>query len=183
MEWLLERLLPAHAREGIVGDLREEYVESMLPRRGRLRADLWYTRHALSFLPGALRESRVMGKLLFATSGFTMICMLWLASMELKLKHPGYATRMALDFCFAASCLATFVLRGLASPRPVSERCLRGTGFVMILFGGETFLENAHATHFEGHIFFVSLALIVQGVLMVLTLGRNGGNIPSQAAK
>lgn len=97
-EWLLEHLLPEDAREGIVGDLREEYVESLLPCYGRVVAALWYLRHVLSFVPSALRESRTMGKVLIFISGFTMTCMFWLASMEMALRHPGYGTRWHWTF-------------------------------------------------------------------------------------
>ena len=33
LRWLLERLLPDHARETIAGDLREEFIEAILPRQ------------------------------------------------------------------------------------------------------------------------------------------------------
>jgi hypothetical protein len=182
MELLLERVLPAQTREEIVGDLREEYIESVLPQRGRFRANLWYARHVLSFLPTALRESRAMGMLLIGTSAFTTICMGWLASMEMALRHAGYGTRMALDLSFALSCLVTFWLRTLALPRTRSEICLRPAGFLMLLFGANTFFGNAHVAHFEGFIFVISLLLVLQGALMVLTLGRNGEHNPRQPA-
>ena len=172
-EWLLESLLPIKKREEIAGDLREEYVESMLPQRGRFRANLWYARHVLSFLPRALRESSMMGKLLIFVSGFTMICMFWLASMEMKLRHPGFGTRMAMDLCFAVTCLAAFLVRRLAAPRNRSEASLRAGGFLMMIFGALTFLENARSAHFEGFVFVISLVLVLQGTLMVLTLGRS----------
>ena len=92
IERLLEWLLPAHAREEVVGDLREEYIEAIGPLYGRLRANAWYTRHVLSFIPAALRESRILGKVLIFFSGFIMVCMFWLASMEVTLRHPGYGT-------------------------------------------------------------------------------------------
>jgi hypothetical protein len=174
MERLLERLLPAHAREEIVGDLREEFIESVRPERSRFRASLWYARHVLSFMPAALRESRIMGKVLIFSSGFTMTCMFWLALMEMRLQHPGYGTRTALDICFAVACLATAVLRMLPSPRTRSERCLQGSGLLMIVFGAQAFLANAHRAHFEGFVFVIALLLMAQGMLMLLTLGRHG---------
>jgi hypothetical protein len=42
---------------------------------------------------------------------------------------------------------------------------------VLIGFGGEAFLHNARAAHFEGFVFVISLTLMLQGVLMLLTLG------------
>ena len=183
MERLLERLLPEQTREHIVGDLREEYIESMLPQRGRFRANLWYARHVLSFLPAALRESSAMGMLLNGTSGFTMICMFWLASMELKLRHPGYGTRTAIDLCFAVICLLTFLVPRLTPPRTAGESSLRAGGFLMIIFGGLAFLQNARAAHFEGFVFVISLVLMLQGTLMTLTLGRSRKSNLNQPAK
>ncbi|HTW62934.1 MAG TPA: permease prefix domain 2-containing transporter [Terracidiphilus sp.] len=183
MESLLERLLPAHTGEQIVGDLREEYIESMLPRRGRLRANLWYARHALSFLPCAFRQSRAMGMLLICTSIFTMICMGWLAFMEVVLRHPGYESRMALELAFAVSCLAAMLARRLTPPRIVSGKYLRAGGLLMILFGALAFLENVRAVHFEGYIFVISLSLMAQGILTLLTLGGSGESASGQSAK
>ena len=183
MEGLLERLLPAHAREEVVGDLREEYIEAIAPRHGRLRANAWYTRHVLSFIPAALRESKMLGKVLIFFSGFTAVCMFWLALMEMTLRRPGYATRTALEVSFALSCLVAAYLRMLTLPRTRSEACLRGAGLLTILFGAHAFFDNARRAHFEGFVFVISLLLIAEGALMVLTLGRRGENNSRVPAK
>jgi predicted permease len=44
--WLLDRLLPAPAREYVIGDLDEEYARHRVPL-GRLRARRWYWSHAV----------------------------------------------------------------------------------------------------------------------------------------
>lgn len=183
-ESFLERLLPAHVREEIVGDLREEYVESKLPRCGRLRANLWYVRHVLSFLSGALRGSETMGMSLIGSSVLTAIFMLWLARMELVLRHSLYANRIVLDFTYALICLSTVVVQSW--PRTFAffkEIFLRGVGSLLILNGAVIFLRNARAAHFEGFVFLISLLLVAQGGLMLLTLGRSGENKPPQPAK
>jgi hypothetical protein len=51
-EALLRLCLPPRDRDTVTGDLLEEYRESVLPMRGRLRAQLWYLRHAISLVPG-----------------------------------------------------------------------------------------------------------------------------------
>jgi hypothetical protein len=53
-ETLLRILLPSRDRDSVTGDLLEEYREVVLPARGRLRAQLWYLRHALSLIDGAV---------------------------------------------------------------------------------------------------------------------------------
>jgi len=90
---------------------------------------------------------------------------------------------MALDISFALSCLGTACLRMLTLPRTRSEACLRGAGLLMILFGANAFFENARRTHFEGFVFVISLLLVAQGLLMVLTLGRRGENNPRLPVK
>lgn len=171
-ENLLERLLPAHTREEIVGDLREEYAEALLPRHGRFGANLRYVRHVLSFLPAAARESRTMGAILIGASIITAICMVWLATMEIVLRHPLYPHRAALDVVLALVCLATILTRLLNPRRTVGERSLQGIGFLLILFGALAFFQNASAAHFEGFVFIISLLLMLQGLLMLLGLGR-----------
>src|SRR5215813_4068066 len=48
-EKLLLAVLRERDRETIPGDLLEEYQETILPAKGRFRADLWYLRQVLSF--------------------------------------------------------------------------------------------------------------------------------------
>ena len=43
----LLRLLPQPHREFVSGDLEEEYLDAVLPERGRLRADLWFVGQAV----------------------------------------------------------------------------------------------------------------------------------------
>jgi hypothetical protein len=43
-------LVPSRGRDGVLGDLLEEYRESVLPQRGKASADWWYVRHAAGFL-------------------------------------------------------------------------------------------------------------------------------------
>ena len=66
-----------------------EYAESMLPRLGRLQADIWYLRQTLSFLPRHTARGRIMGRILLFVSLFTLIRGCWLAVMEMVLRHPG----------------------------------------------------------------------------------------------
>jgi hypothetical protein len=47
---LLALLLPARGRDGILGDLLEEYHEAQLAARGTAGANRWFVRQALGFL-------------------------------------------------------------------------------------------------------------------------------------
>jgi hypothetical protein len=52
---LLGSIVPARHRDGITGDVLEEYHEVQLPRRGAAAADAWYVRQVLLFLWRAAR--------------------------------------------------------------------------------------------------------------------------------
>ena len=47
---LLSLFLPARGRDGILGDLLEEYHETQLPARGAAPANRWFVRQMLGFL-------------------------------------------------------------------------------------------------------------------------------------
>jgi hypothetical protein len=42
--------VPARGRDGVLGDLLEEYSEAQLPARGARGADMWYLRQTFGFL-------------------------------------------------------------------------------------------------------------------------------------
>jgi hypothetical protein len=52
---LLASIVPARHRDGVAGDLLEEYNEVQLPRRGQGAADAWYVGQVLLFLWRAAR--------------------------------------------------------------------------------------------------------------------------------
>lgn len=52
-QFLLERLVAPSHQENIPGDLLEEYRESVLPNRGRGRADAWYVAQVAGLLARA----------------------------------------------------------------------------------------------------------------------------------
>jgi hypothetical protein len=174
-EVLLERLLPEYARETVVGDLREEYIESTLPHKGKLGARIWYLRQVASFIPWTLKEGSSMRKILFAVSLFTLACACWLAIMETLLRHPGYAERIGVALAIALICAATILVRTLHVGFR-GERWLWAGAAMLIGIGAQAFFRNAQAAHFEGFVFIISLVLVLKGLLMLLTLGRAHGN-------
>jgi hypothetical protein len=61
---LIALFVPARGRDGVLGDLLEEYHETQLPARGVRRANLWYVRQVFGFawrwsLPWGLLVSAV----------------------------------------------------------------------------------------------------------------------------
>ena len=176
-EALLERLLPEGTRETIVGDLREEFVEGIEPRRGRLWAQFWYMRQVASFILWFIREGEGMGKVLMALSAVVLACACWLAVMETILRHEGYAGRIAEALGIGAICAATILVKMLHAGLVVERWLWLGAGTLIVL-GATAFLHNERAAHFEEFVMVISLLLLAQGVLMLATMGRrnNGQN-------
>jgi hypothetical protein len=170
-EFLLECLLSHRDREAVAGDLREEYMESVLPSLGRSRANIWYLHQLPGFARRCVLEEGTMERALFCSSLFTSLCGCWLAAMESLLRHPGYPLRIGMELSIVAICIAAILVRVLhAGIR--GERWLWPAGVALIAVGGASFYRNAHATHFEGFVALISVAFALQGILMVLLLGR-----------
>jgi hypothetical protein len=112
-----------------------------------------------------------MGKILLAFSLLTLACSGWLALMEMVLRHPGYAGRIGVALAIALICAATILVRMLHVGFR-GERWLWVGAAVLIGLGGQAFFHNARAAHFEGFAFVISLLLVLQGLLMLGTLGR-----------
>ena len=72
-ETLLRLCLRRRDRDTVTGDLLEEYRETILPARGRLRAQLWYLRHAISLVP-----SVVLGAVIGVIFGAWNLVFTWL---------------------------------------------------------------------------------------------------------
>lgn len=178
-EVLLERLVPARNRDVVTGDLREEYADAQLPRTGRIRANLWYLRQVLSFVPHLSWKRGPAMRILFPVSLFTLASTTWLAVMEVILRHPGYATRTTTALCMALICLATLLVR----PLHLGTRAERGLwlgAVVLIGVGVNALVHLARASHFEGFVLIIAVALILQGLLMLVTLGRPSDVAPRQ---
>lgn len=111
-----------------------------------------------------------MRNALVPVSILTLVCMCWLSLMEALLRHPGFGLRIAMDTCVAAICVAT-TLSSLLRAGFGIQRWLRLSAPVVIYIGAQAFIHNARSVHFEGFVFIVSLLLIVQGALMLATLG------------
>ena len=168
-ERLLQQLVGSSKGESIVGDLREEYIESKLPERGRVRANWWYLRQVASFAawpPGRRRSSR----LLTVASLFTSACMIWLGVMEMLLHHPGYLARASAWIGIAAVCAVAALAPRLSLSTRI-ERCFWPAGLGLVVFGLSAFVQNARAAHFEGYALVISLVLMLEGFLMLALLG------------
>ncbi len=115
-----------------------------------------------------------MRKALGFASLFTFTCGCWLAPMECILRHPGYIMRVGVAFCILLVSVATIcVLKLHLGYR--SERWLWAGAAALIAIGVQAFIHNARSVHFEGFVFLISLALVLQGLMMAFSLGRPEG--------
>ena len=115
-----------------------------------------------------------MAKLLSLSAVITLLCGCWLALMECLLRHSGFAGRAAVAVLVAATGLATLLVQLLhAGTR--SERWLWAAAVALMGLGVFSFVRNTRAAHFEGFVFIISIVLVLQGLLMLTTLGRQSG--------
>ena len=170
-EFLLERMLARADSQIVSGDLREEYAEAILPRIGTVRADFWYLRHVLSFVPRSISQHANIRRTLLFVSVFTSACGCWLAFMELSLRHAGYPIRFGIDLLIAL--IPVVVITVLFFHLGIrAERWLWIAAISLIALAVQAIVRNARSVHFEGFVLLISLVLVLQGILMLTSLGR-----------
>ncbi len=114
-----------------------------------------------------------MKSALLAVSFFTSASACWLGMMEMVLRHPGYGMRIGVAALIALISMAT-VLVQMANLGVWGARWLWVGAVVLIGIGGQAFLRNARAAHFEGFVLVISVALVMQGLLMLASgMGRS----------
>ncbi len=109
-----------------------------------------------------------MQRALLLVSFLTLLAAVWLAVMEMVLRHPGFVVRVAMALCIAAISAATFLTEGLRDSRRAQRRFYAIGGIILMGIGVQAFLRNARAAHFEGFVFVIASAIVLQGLLMVL---------------
>ncbi len=100
---------------------------------------------------------------------FTAAAGIWLAVMENILRHDGYTTRSAIACCIALQSAATLLIGRLGRQRSLRAAVMAGSA-ALILLGGAAVLRILQASHFEGFVLVIGLALVLQGVLVIATL-------------
>jgi hypothetical protein len=128
-----------------------------------------------------LVEENPVKTALLAISFFTCACACWLGVMEVVLRHPGYGTRVGVAALIALISMATVLVR-LTNLGARGERWLWVGAVVLIGIGGLAFVRDARAAHFEGFVLVISVALVGQGWLMLVSgMGRKGPSSPSRS--
>jgi len=108
-ELLLRWFLTPEEAEVVLGDLLETYRDSILPQRGRLRANLWFVRQVPSY---ALRASS-----LNVRNGILGALALCVASIVLSIRqYPGLLSDISRKSGIVLSCIE-FLFYGYAAAR------------------------------------------------------------------
>ena len=163
-ESLLARLLSSEKFETIAGDLYEEYLERRHPALGSARAVLWYVRQVLSFVPRFNPGGELRGALRLC-SLVTAAGTLWLAVMEMLLRHAGYGARAAEALALTCVAMAGLVVCRLHLPRTII-RCLWISGALLVGVGARAFAADRRV-HFEGFVAIIAAMLVMEGLLML----------------
>lgn len=129
----------------------------------------------MSLAPRCVSERGRLRRTLLITSLFTLVCGFWLAEMEWLLRHRGYLLRFGMDVSIASIGLATILARILHMDVR-SERWLWAGAIALVAIGAQALLHNGRSAHFEAFVLLISVELIVQGALMLLSLGRISGS-------
>jgi hypothetical protein len=172
LEHCLAWVLPARDRETIAGDLFEEYVEARLPELGLVRANWWYLQQVIGFAVIRISGGLAMRWPLIAISVFTTVAAVWLAVMENVLKHTGYAGRIASDLGLAAISVCILLIYALASGTKLRFLLLAG-GAAVLAWGAIASVHMLRSPHFEGFVLIIGGALMLQGVLTIVSFTRD----------
>ncbi len=173
-ERLLRAVLPVRDRDTVSGDLFEAYADHR-SAQGQHAANLWYLRQLLSLVPRLALRHAPIRPLLACVCAFTALCGLWLGAMDMLLHHADIAGHEAIAATIVAQAAITLVVlcaRQFAPLRPVvAVGCLALLALATLAIHG--LLTNPH---FEGYIFLIALALILQVVLTALTFLQDTSN-------
>lgn len=175
--WLQRTLLlflTARDREAICGDLIEEYREGQLPQIGSRRANYWYLRQVASLASAQAMRGPLLKRALELSSIFIIIAGTWLAVMENVLKHSGFGGRSVIAAAIALQGLATLICVLLNGRGALRKLVTLGAAAILLL-GCSAILNDLRASHFEGFVLVVGLALILDAVLTFATVPRMRG--------
>ena len=174
LERALSALLAPRDRDTISGDLREAYAD-LSSERGSRAANIWYLRQLLSLAQRGLLHSASIGFVLPCLCGFTALCGTWLGAMDIILHHSNIAGHELIAGIIVLQAILTLITlspRRLPALRPlVFAGCAALFSLAALAFHG--LLTNPH---FEGYIFLMALALMVQVALTLLVFARDASS-------
>ena len=160
MEAILLMILSPRDRESIAGDLHEEFQTTAV-RSGPLRAQLWYARQVLSFLPHHVAAVFASSPALVLLCGFTALCGIWLGAMGLRLRHPGYGEgELIAAIIVLQAAITTIAL--CFRPITLLRRSAVAGSLGLVWLGWKAMIGTLRNAHFEGYILLIAILLLVQ---------------------
>lgn len=105
---------------------------------------------------------------------FTAAAGIWFAMMENVLRHEGYSVRIVIACFIAVQSAATLLCERFGRQSPLRVAVIAGSA-ALVLLGGTAVLRILQASHFEGFVLIIGLALVLQGALAIATLFRYPG--------
>lgn len=176
---LLEFFVPARGREGVIGDLVEEYRDAQVPARGEAGADWWYVRQTLGFLWPCLTWGLLVSAVMIARDLY-----------DLARPTTDFHTRAEVT---TYACVLLFALGGLFAAWR-SHRALSGAALGAIvglmtcaiavlyaLTAGQLLLHTAAAANPEAYAALVETADIP--IVPIMIIGIVTGTIGGLAGK
>lgn len=165
LEKLLRELLPEWDRETIAGDMREEFHDRAVTHSTG-RANVWYLRQIISFLPRGLAFAFGTHYPLPILCAFTGMCALWLGAMDLRLHHS--ASQLAIAGSILGEAVVTLAALRL---RWAWLRYLSTAGCAgMFFLSGKALVGLIRGYDFEGYILIIALLLAIQSILTICTM-------------
>jgi hypothetical protein len=163
MEPILLLTLPPRTRESVAGDLHEEFHARLL-QSGRLRANFWYARQVVSFLPHHAAAVFARSPALMMMCGFAGLCGLWLGAMGLRHPHPGLVESELISLIIVLQAAITIVALCYRPVTFVRRFSVCGTvGLAWLAW--KALVGTLRGAHFEGYILLIAILLLVQAVL------------------
>lgn len=170
LQHLVLALLSARDQETISGDLLEAYSERQR-RNGRLAANLWYARQAISFIPRAVFAACSATPGLVFLCCFTALCGAWLGTMDIRLHHPHLLRHECISGLIVGQGLLTLLSLPLRHFRWMRWAAMAG-GVAVTCLGARALLSTLNSTDIEGYILIIAAMLILQAALTWRTMLR-----------
>ena len=171
MEPILLLTLPLRDRESIAGDLHEEFHSAKLPELGRTRANFWYARQVVSFLPHHVAAVFANTPALMLLCGFTGMCGLWLGMQGLRHRHPGLVLSEIISGIIVLQAVITLLALCYRPVTLLRRTSIAGT-LALVWLASKALIGTLRGNDLEGYILLIALLLLVQVALTMRSVPR-----------
>ena len=168
MESILLLMLPPRDRDSVAGDLHEEF-NGRLAQMGRLRANLWYARQVLSFLPHHVATVIARSPALIALSGLTGLYGSWFVTTGLRHRHPGHAEGLIIAAIILLQAVVTMFALCFRPVTLLRRTAVAGT-MAPIWLASKALIATVRGAELEGYVLLIAMLLLVQVALTLRSI-------------